>query len=54
MTSTQIQCRTNSYSGSSIKALVDVFIQDTGLALNVIKSLSLKVLTLILRVNKMK
>jgi hypothetical protein len=30
----QIECRTNSYSQSSIKALVQVFIQDSGLAVS--------------------
>ncbi len=33
--STQIQCRTNTYAASSIKAVVNVFIQDAGLAYNV-------------------
>lgn len=30
----QIDCRTNSYSQSSIKALIQVFIQDSGLAVS--------------------
>lgn len=36
--STQIQCKTDSYSSSSIKALIQVAIKDVGLALNVKKA----------------
>ena len=35
LTSTQIQCRTNSYAHSSVTAPVNVFIQNSGLAYNV-------------------
>jgi hypothetical protein len=46
ITSNQIECRTNSYSYSSIVALVNVFIQDAGFALNVLYKIKLNLINL--------
>ena len=42
ITSTQIQCKTDSYSSSSVKALIQVAIKEVGLALNVKKAALIK------------